>query len=357
MRATFVDAAAPVGHPSLAETAMVPQCQRWAVLAAIRRAPPALFSEIPPGTCFVTTPRVAPAAAFPQGFFRYAYFSLPNLPPTFLPTPSTPSSRHAPLPLSHNAAIYGVEDRIEFILGDAMKVLPTLKADAVFLSPPWGGPGYQGSKTFDLDSMIPPPLSALEMFRAAREVTPNVVFFLPRNVDPYQVARLPAAAAALPRGAGAGIAEEDQRGVDLLAIDDTCELEKHFLNGKLKTTTAYFGEDIAISSGNNAAAAAEVGRDSDHGHGPVGTIEGAAAEAPAEVGSSLVGVAAKNSSELYGDNNWREAAAWSGRHVRFSEEDDGEGGEEGGDVVEVRNDSSNGGQERENALYEAWMAT
>ncbi|CAN0119065.1 unnamed protein product [Ectocarpus sp. 6 AP-2014] len=267
-----------------------------------------------------------------------------------------------PVKLEHarrNAAIYGVEDRIEFILGDAMKVLPTLKADAVFLSPPWGGPSYQGSKTFDLDSMIPHPLSALEMFRAAREVTPNVVFFLPRNVDPYQVARLPAAAAAIPRGgAGAGIAEE-QRGVDLQAIDDTCELEKHFLNGKLKTTTAYFGEDIAISSRNTtAAAAAEAGRDSDLSHGPFGAIGGAAAaaETPAEVGAALEVAAAKNSSELYGDNNWRGAATWSGRHVRFSEEDEGEG-EEGGDVVEVRNDNSDGGQERENALYEAWMAT
>ncbi|CAN0171747.1 unnamed protein product [Ectocarpus sp. 4 AP-2014] len=266
-----------------------------------------------------------------------------------------------PVKLEHarrNAAIYGVEDRIEFILGDAMKVLPTLKADAVFLSPPWGGPSYQGPKTFDLDSMIPPPLSALEMFRAARQVTPNVVFFLPRNVDPYQVARLPAAAAAIPRGgAGAGITEE-QRGVDLQAMDDTCELEKHFLNGKLKTTTAYFGEDIAISSGNTAAAAAEAGRDSDHSHGPVGTIGGAAAaETPGEVGAALEVAAAKNSSELYGNNNWRGAATWSGRHVWFSEEDDGEG-EAGGDVVEVRNnDSSNGGPERENALYEAWMAT
>ncbi|CAN0093748.1 unnamed protein product [Scytosiphon promiscuus] len=94
-----------------------------------------------------------------------------------------------PVKLEHarrNAAIYGVENRIEFILGDAMKVLPTLKADAVFLSPPWGGPGYQDSKTFDLNTMIPPPLSALEMFRAARQVTPNVVFFLPRNVDAFQ---------------------------------------------------------------------------------------------------------------------------------------------------------------------------
>lgn len=68
-----------------------------------------------------------------------------------------------------------------------MKILPTLKADAVFLSPPWGGPTYERSKTFDLSSMIPAPLTALEIFRAARAVTPNVVFFLPRNVDAEQV--------------------------------------------------------------------------------------------------------------------------------------------------------------------------
>lgn len=39
----------------------------------------------------------------------------------------------------HNARIYGVEDRIEFICGDFMTLIPKLKADAVFLSPPWGG--------------------------------------------------------------------------------------------------------------------------------------------------------------------------------------------------------------------------
>ncbi|CAM9744124.1 unnamed protein product, partial [Sphacelaria rigidula] len=97
-----------------------------------------------------------------------------------------------PVKLEHarrNAAVYGVENRIEFILGDAMKILPTLQADTVFLSPPWGGPSYQGTKTFDLHSMIPAPLTAVDIFRKAREVTPNVVFFLPRNVDVEQVSR------------------------------------------------------------------------------------------------------------------------------------------------------------------------
>ena len=56
----------------------------------------------------------------------------------------------------HNAAIYGVEDRIEFILGDYLEVAPSLEADVVFLSPPWGGPGYVEAEVFDIQTMIQP---------------------------------------------------------------------------------------------------------------------------------------------------------------------------------------------------------
>lgn len=42
----------------------------------------------------------------------------------------------------HNAAIYGVADRIEFIVGDFLTLADSLKADIIFLSPPWGGPQY-----------------------------------------------------------------------------------------------------------------------------------------------------------------------------------------------------------------------
>lgn len=42
----------------------------------------------------------------------------------------------------HNAAIYGVADRIEFIVGDFLQLSESLRADVVFLSPPWGGPSY-----------------------------------------------------------------------------------------------------------------------------------------------------------------------------------------------------------------------
>lgn len=259
---------------------------------------------------------------------------------------------------SRNAAIYGVENRIEFILGDAMKVLPTLKADTVFLSPPWGGPAYHDSKTFDLHSMIPPPLSALEMFRAAREVTSNVVFFLPRNVDAAQVAGLPAAAAdaaavvstVLESGIVAA-RESDSLGHEgKVDFDATCELEKQFLNGKLKTTTAYFGKDITITVGKERAekdGTADSGLDGGRG----GVIV-------APTGSGLDFAAdATGSSEWYGDDG-KEAAGWSGRYVRFSEEGDVVNGGDGMGIDDdgIGQDGAPSiSQERENALYDAWM--
>lgn len=53
----------------------------------------------------------------------------------------------------HNAEIYGVADRIEFIQGDYLALAPSLKADVVFLSPPWGGPEYLEADVFDLQKM------------------------------------------------------------------------------------------------------------------------------------------------------------------------------------------------------------
>ena len=38
-----------------------------------------------------------------------------------------------------NAGVYGVQDKIQFVVGDFFQLAPRLRADAVFLSPPWGG--------------------------------------------------------------------------------------------------------------------------------------------------------------------------------------------------------------------------
>ncbi|XP_035445235.2 trimethylguanosine synthase-like [Spodoptera frugiperda] len=89
----------------------------------------------------------------------------------------------------HNAKVYGVEDKIEFIVGDFFKLAPDLKADMVFLSPPWGGPSYSKAKEYDVESMLR-PRPASELMRVARTISPNVELFLPRNTRRDQIVSL-----------------------------------------------------------------------------------------------------------------------------------------------------------------------
>ncbi|BFY99399.1 hypothetical protein BsWGS_02439 [Bradybaena similaris] len=119
----------------------------------------------------------------------------------------------------HNAEIYGVADRIEFIHGDYLKLAPSLKSDVVFLSPPWGGPTYSNSPVYDLDDMA--GLNAAEIMEVTRKNTPNIAFLLPRNADMDQLTAL------------AGVGKQ-------------VEVEQNFLNRKLKTLTAYFGDLILL---------------------------------------------------------------------------------------------------------------
>lgn len=56
----------------------------------------------------------------------------------------------------HNAEIYRVADRIEFIVGDYLNLADSLSADVVFLSPPWGGPSYLEAEVFDIATMMEP---------------------------------------------------------------------------------------------------------------------------------------------------------------------------------------------------------
>ncbi|NWI35585.1 TGS1 synthase, partial [Picathartes gymnocephalus] len=112
----------------------------------------------------------------------------------------------------HNAGVYGVAERIDFLCGDFMALAAGLRADVVFLSPPWGGPDYASAEIFDIQSMICPDGYPFQ-------ITNNIVYFLPRNADINQVASL----------AGPG---------------GKVEIEQNFLNNKLKTITAYFGDLI-----------------------------------------------------------------------------------------------------------------
>uniref|UniRef100_A0A915KGH1 Trimethylguanosine synthase n=1 Tax=Romanomermis culicivorax TaxID=13658 RepID=A0A915KGH1_ROMCU len=113
-----------------------------------------------------------------------------------------------------NAEIYGVADRIQFICADFFHVAPRLKADVCFLSPAWGGPDYQRQTTFDLKSMKP---DGYQIFKAAKRICDNIVYFLPKNTSIAQLSQL----------AGPG---------------NEVEIEQDLLNNRLKTLTAYYGD-------------------------------------------------------------------------------------------------------------------
>lgn len=114
----------------------------------------------------------------------------------------------------HNASIYGVQSRIEFIVGDSLAIAPHFRADAVFLSPPWGGPDYVNEEEYHMKTLL--PVSGEEMHRVFGAITPNLAYLLPRNVVHQEVISL---------------AEKHQ----------TVEIEGNYLTGKLKTVTAYYG--------------------------------------------------------------------------------------------------------------------
>ncbi|XP_045495837.1 trimethylguanosine synthase isoform X2 [Colias croceus] len=115
----------------------------------------------------------------------------------------------------HNAEVYGVADKIEFIVGDFFEMAPNLNADMVFLSPPWGGPNYSDNSEYDIETMlIPKPAS--ELMRIAREINSNVTLYLPRNSKTDQIL---------------AIAQE---------AGGTVEIEQSFLDRRFVAITAYF---------------------------------------------------------------------------------------------------------------------
>ncbi|XP_053684092.1 trimethylguanosine synthase [Sabethes cyaneus] len=120
----------------------------------------------------------------------------------------------------HNAAVYGVADRIEFITGDFLQLADRLRADVVYLSPPWGGPSYMKDEVYDLESsLIPVPAS--ELMRKARQVSRNIAIYLPRNSNAQQLTML-------------------------AGLNNAVEVEQSFLDRKLIALTAYYGDLVNV---------------------------------------------------------------------------------------------------------------
>jgi len=116
----------------------------------------------------------------------------------------------------HNAKIYGVDDKIEFIVGDFFQVMPGLSADVVFLSPPWGGPQYVKKDIYNLQE-LGGNVDGDKAFKMAQKVSKSIAYFIPRNTNIYQLA-------------------------SLAGSNGEVEVEQQFVNKKLKTVTAYYGD-------------------------------------------------------------------------------------------------------------------
>ena len=92
--------------------------------------------------------------------------------------------------IRQNATVYGVQNSIDILCGDFTAVSPSIRADVVFLSPPWGGPEYSQNDIFDVEDMGGNPhlgLGRLLHIACDYMKASSVVVWLPRNTDRDQV--------------------------------------------------------------------------------------------------------------------------------------------------------------------------
>ncbi|KAF7258414.1 hypothetical protein EG68_04745 [Paragonimus skrjabini miyazakii] len=158
---------------------------------------------------------------------------------------------------SHNAGIYGVLSKIEFVCADffdwaqnqislhqrslsqSATVLSSSPYAAVFMSPPWGGPDYLNDTVFDLNSIhfstADPSRNIWHAIRLAGQLCRgNVVLFLPRNANITQLARLDECV-------HTGILGKSLSN-DRFAGDSELEVEVNVLNSKFKALSVYSGQ-------------------------------------------------------------------------------------------------------------------
>jgi len=109
-----------------------------------------------------------------------------------------------------NASLFDVSDKIEFIHGDSVELLINLKADTIFLDPPWGGTNYNLAEKFLLTNFEP---DGTKLLNLSFSITDSVVMRLPKNFDLSE----------------------------LESFGRKFELESNILDGKLLHYCAYFG--------------------------------------------------------------------------------------------------------------------
>jgi len=80
----------------------------------------------------------------------------------------------------HNAKIYGVADRIEFVVGDARSIVPEREADLLFIDPPWG-------ERYDKERVTLADLTPSEEILALAKHLPKRWLKVPPSFDPATI--------------------------------------------------------------------------------------------------------------------------------------------------------------------------
>ncbi|XP_050528300.1 trimethylguanosine synthase-like isoform X2 [Daktulosphaira vitifoliae] len=127
----------------------------------------------------------------------------------------------------HNAEVYGVAHKIEFIVGDFFilaKSNPKLKADVIFMSPPWGGPEYSAfDNKFSLESMCDHHFGGgYGIFNLVKKIAPNIAFHMPKTTNIFECVWLA-------KGYG------------------KVEIQQNIINNRLNSITAFYGEFIDVT--------------------------------------------------------------------------------------------------------------
>ncbi|KAK6156895.1 hypothetical protein DH2020_011143 [Rehmannia glutinosa] len=124
----------------------------------------------------------------------------------------------------HNAKIYGVQDHIDFIVGDFFQLAPFLKNG--YFTNHASSQAFSG--TVVEAECIKPKCRAIlcrySLFKVAQAITPNIIMYLPRNIDVLQASEL--------------------SWLSSPPLD--IEVEENFVRGYSKGITIYFG-DTAFS--------------------------------------------------------------------------------------------------------------
>ena len=81
----------------------------------------------------------------------------------------------------NNCNVYECENNIEFILDDYLNMKGKIKADFVFLSPPWGGLKYKNSNVYSIKKFMQPNI--IDIIRVSLNVAKFILFYVPRNLD------------------------------------------------------------------------------------------------------------------------------------------------------------------------------